>query len=77
MIRLDHRSGTYLLVARVPWCCFECYKFVLNSKMPSAISGLNLDHLFIGYLGTYGLVLGTNVKLSSCSFRWYLRLNEC
>ena len=33
----------------------------------------NLNHLCIGHLGTCGLLLRINVKLSS-SFRWYFKI---
>ena len=42
--------------------------------MASAIRSRNMDHLCISYLSTYGLVFGINVRLSSSSFQWYLRL---
>ena len=39
-----------------------------NALLLSAICSRRWDHLFISYLGTYGLVLGIDVKLSSSSF---------
>ena len=39
-----------------------------NSRMPSAICGRKPDHIFVGYLGTYDLVLGINMKLSFSLF---------
>ena len=64
-------NRSYLLVDQVPQCCFWSYCFAPNSKMASGIHGQDLDHLWISYLSTYGLVLGINVKLRSSSFQRY------
>ena len=71
----DSRFGSIIaLVLTYLW--LECHGAVLSVTDLPQIQRWHqpyADHLFIGYLGTYGLVLGINVKLSSSSFQWYLR----
>ena len=69
-ILVDHSSGTYLFVDRVPQYSLRSCP---NSKMASAIRSQNL---YIGYLGTYGFIPDINVKTQLFFFSVVLKIER-